>query len=445
MKAIVRYVQLTFRLFVRQWSARDLLVGVLVVPPLMFLDDEGFPARDAAMAVEQVVLSLVAVVGYACGRLLRGRSVTPDRTSGGFGFPLPIAARARWMSGLFASSVVGLVACGTVEAIGLTVLGTWSLENFFRPVGIVMLALLPWAGAAFLGREGPAGPVQARILGVGVLWTAALRWLNPDVLVLSLWSALLLLGEFLVASRLEHAQPLPRPGSLRRGLAWIGKRWPPLPALGAAPLSPFRAWERVLMQMFVQRSLPAAVIIVCVWGLMGAYWQNPGDHVQAEALDMANTMVVICAGVGVGSAVRAAAPGWLAPAALLPVPARSLWWGTLLATLPLSILMIGVFIGSAVVAALLAGEPLDPTLYQAFLASAPILVAVVLLLRATWHLGFLLATPKRALSIVCVLLGSAGFLASSIWHPSFVLSSFALAASIGVLGLLAPQRYRAPA
>ena len=131
----------------------------------------------------------------------------------------------------------------------------------------------------------------------------------------------------------------------------------------------------------------------------------------------------------------------LAPAALLPLSAPSLWWGTLLGSVPGSMLAIGALMGWALGAALLMGEPVDPTPYQALLSKAPLGVALVLFVRASWQLGFLLSTIPHGLSIVCAFV----LFAASTANPSLVVSSLTLAVSICILAAVAPRRYRAPA
>jgi hypothetical protein len=448
MSPVVRYGLLTGRLFVRQWSIRNVLFGAVGLLPLIFLGYNviGFPRGMPIIA--PLVLSWIAGVGYACGLALRGRAVTPDHAQGGVGFSLPISARARWISGVIASAVLGLILLGTLMAIGLTWFGTWSLDSFSGPVGIAMIAYLPWAGFAFLGREGAPTKVFLGVLCVGLLQLAVLDQIELDVPALSLWYGLLLVGSFLVAPRLEYARTSRGRGSVRKALVGVGATWQPrLPALGAPPRSPVRAWTRVLVRPLAQSAIPLALIAVLM-NTAGAYWTtDAGDSIQVQVLGSFYVifMMAFFASVGIPLAVRGAAFTSLTPATLLPLPSRSLWWGTLLGAVPVALLIIAASMASAVAAALLIQEPIDPTQYRNFLATAPALVAFVLLLRASWQLGFLLTRLRRALSIVGAFVAYVGCAASSIWHPSWVVSWVALAVTVGFLALLAPQRYRAPA
>jgi hypothetical protein len=303
---------------------------------------------------------------------------------------------------------------------------------------------LPWAGAAFLGRERREAPVLWRVGGVAVLWAVALDRLTPSVLVLSLWSAVLVLGAFLVApkwERLEGAPKWERPEwFVRQGK--VGRRRS-APPLGARRLSPLLAWGRLIAP---------SVVVVSVGSLFGLVssevgfqylWPHSPDRLN-DSWSFMSVMMVLLGSMSSGLPAVVGRPWSLAPAAALPLPARSLWWGTLLGSVPISVAMGGALIAGNLGAALLLGGPIDPTPYWAFLAKAPLFLACLLFVRASWQLGFLLSVGQRVVAIVCGAVALGAATDQLPWTWSWVDSSFALAVTIGVLGLLAPRHYPPP-
>jgi hypothetical protein len=121
-----------------------------------------------------------------------------------------------------------------------------------------------------------------------------------------------------------------------------------------------------------------------------------------------------------------------------------LWWVTLVGTFAGSILMVSGVMGVALAAAFLFREPVDPPLYVAFLANAPLVVSASLLIRARWQLGFLLSPGQRALALVCALVGYGVAALPPRLFLSLTVPSITVAATIGLLAALAPRRYRAP-
>ena len=425
MTAVGRYVLLTLRLFVRQWSAQGLLVGG---GSLLML----FLTRDLALwRWQPELLFVVGFFGYAFGRSLRGKCAVPDRTVGLVGFPLPITPRARWMGGLIASGLIGLVLFGSLRALGL-LFGTRHGEGGVRPLIVDMLVYLPWAGVAFLGREGLGVGVMFRVLVAVTVWLAALRWLTPDVMVLGLWSAVVVAGSFLAAPRWERLDSSLPPET-------PGKR--AVPGLGAPPLSPFLAWSRVLTTRPLIGVVLASMVTLVLFCVGLAYVTHPDEPGRL----IMSSYLVIAVGHGIGLPIAVRSPFRpLAPATLLPLPARSLWWATLLASIPVSMLMVGAWMTGMLLATFALGEPIDPALYATMLTKAPLVITGFLFIRASWQLGFLLPLIPRG---VFILLAFAACVTSAFppeWGPSLVQSSIAFAGSVGLLAALAPRHYRAP-
>jgi hypothetical protein len=375
------------------------------------------------------VLYVVPFIGFILGNALNGRGVTPSgaRLSESPALPVPVSARARVTGAL----VAGLVVCGLLtltafavaqlvrELIDLAMGGpdtfipdpVRALRNTATCVGALLpMAILP--AAAPPGRSVPW--LEWTVLG---LVGAGLFFDAPAILgnlsTLTALSGILCATVVVVAPLIERTalQWAARSQIRKHALNWRPYRGTlfstlrherQIGVLGAPPRSPAGA----LLILHLSSGLVTTLGLMLPLAALSTIVFFSGDRTQTLAFLLPRVLTLVAAatptlplGTGpagaVGLDVRAAM--WL------PVRPQTLWWTTLLAAgAQLGVAFVLAIAGTA--ALTLAVPSVSTTeIVGRILASSPVCITSVLLLRAGLFLGPLIPVWAR---IGCLSVGA---------------------------------------
>jgi hypothetical protein len=393
------------------------------------------------------VVYLLPLFGMVLGNALTGRGVTPAgaRISESPTLPVPVSARARVAGSLVAGTlVIGLitltafaVAQAAQELIDMAHGGPDTFVpdpvRSLRNAATCVLALLPVAAlpaAAPLGRNVPwLEGIVLGFIGAGLYFDAPA--LLGNLSALAPLSLMLCATVVAVAPAIErkalHEVALPFRSAQVRAARDHHHR----DVLGAPPRTPAAALLKLHLSTSLVTTLglmlPLAGLSIIVVFLTG----------RSQSLPFALPMVLTLGAAAIPTLPLATGPAGVLgvdvrAAMWLPVRLGTLWWTSLVAAcgqlgIALSIAIAGTAALTLAVPSVSAAEAVGR-----ILASAPVCITAVLLLRAGLYLGPLMPVWAR---IVCL---SAGVLAAvatpvDIGVPRNVHGELRLAVAIGLL------------
>jgi hypothetical protein len=409
------------------------------------------------------VLYIIPLFGMLFGNALLGRGVTPNgaRLYATPALPLPVSARARVGGGLIAGTAVAafvtLTALLAVQSVkALIDLGHGGPATFaadavrgLRVAATCIMALLPTAAlpaAAPLGRG--AGWLEVMVfglIGAGVYFDApAMLGSLPALAVLSSLLCAIVVGIAPMLERHAWRARVPfrqaRPSTVRADRS-VG-------ILGA----PVRTPARALLELHASTGVTTTLaLLLPVVGLALAVFFLSGDP---QVVPFLLPMVLTLVAAAIPTLPLATGPSGLMgldirPALWLPVRPQTIWWTSLAAACGQMGIALAMAVAGTAALTLVVPSVSPAEAVGRILASAPLSVAAVLLLRAGLYLGPLMPLWAR---VGCLAFGSIAALGTpvDIGLPRDLLGAERLVMAVTFLGAttvaliaLMPRRARA--